>query len=37
MNNDFIEKDMVTGKKLWNPLNKKELSSEELDDIFLED
>ncbi len=34
---DFRKVDGITGKKLLNPLNKKKLSSEELDDIFLED
>ena len=33
---DFRKIDEVTGRKSHNPLNKKKLSSEELDDIFLE-
>jgi len=34
---DFRNVDVITGKKLLNPLNKKKLSPQELDDIFLED
>ena len=33
---DFRKIDGVTGKKLASPLNKKKLSPEEMDDIFLE-
>ena len=34
---DFRGTDEVTGRKLTNPLNKKKLSSQELDEIFLEE
>lgn len=33
---DFMQRDVVTGKKIRNPLNKGKLSSYELDEIFLE-
>jgi len=34
---DFRKRDIITGKKLENPLNKKDLSKHELDEIMLED
>lgn len=33
---DFVQRDVVTGKKIRNPLNKGKLSPYELDEIFLE-
>lgn len=32
--NDFIQRDVITGKKLFNPLNKVKLTEEEMDEIF---
>jgi hypothetical protein len=34
---EFISRDIVTGKKIINPLNKKKLSKEDMNDIFLGD
>lgn len=34
--NVFIQKDSITGRKLINPLNKKNLSEWEMDNIFLD-
>ncbi len=34
---DFRNTDGITGKKLNNPLNKRKLSAEEMDEIFIED
>jgi len=36
MENDFITRDEITGERGNNPLNKINLSDEELDDIFLD-
>lgn len=34
---EFVDKDVITGRKLNNPLNKKKLSDDEMDSIMLED
>lgn len=33
---EFVEKDVITGRPTYNRLNKKKLSSEDLDEIFIE-
>lgn len=37
MLDEFIEKDFYTGRKIRNPLNKKELSDWEMDELFIGD
>lgn len=34
---EFVEKDPITGRKLYNRLNSKKLSDDDFDDMFLDE
>lgn len=36
-NNDFVVKDVIKGTKLFNPLNRKKLNKDDLDDLMTEE